>query len=255
MNLERASDAVRLNEIVNDPSVYPWVHGAVEGPLDLSGIVADRRHVALMGRYGGVLFVQHGPGIYEAHTQVLDVGRGAWTVEMVRAALEWQFTHTDAMEIWTRVPKGNLAARALAKTIGGRLQFRAERGWVKDGEIVWADIFALTVQNWTVDAPGLDAVGAWFHGKLAEEYARLDHAEPALPEEATRNRYVGAAVEMIRGGQPLKGAVIYNRWAQMAGYITIKILRTDPVMLSFNDAVLELHGRNFFVASLATVGH
>lgn len=253
MQIERVHDAARLNQIVNDPSVYPWVHGNVEGPLDLSGIVADPRHVALVGRHGGVLFVQHGPGIYEAHTQVLPEGRGTWTVEMVRAALQWMFTHTDAVEIGTRVPKGNLAARALAKTIGGRLQFRAERGWQMDGVIVWADIFALSIQDWMRDAPGLADIGEWFHRTLAAEYERLGHAEPIHPDDAAHDRYVGAAVAMMRGGQPFKAAIFYNRFAIMAGVLPITILQTDPIMVGIREGVvLELHGQNFFVASVAT---
>jgi len=76
MQIERITDAARLNAVVNDPSVYPWVRGTAEGPLDLGGIIADPRHVALMGAHGGCLFVHHQPGIFEAHTQVLESGRG-----------------------------------------------------------------------------------------------------------------------------------------------------------------------------------
>src|SRR5947209_10090690 len=131
ISIERHFDAKRLNEIVNHPSVYPWVQGAVTGELDLSDPISDPRNVLLMGEHGGVVFGWHSPGIYEAHTQVLPEGRGAWSVAMVRAALEWMFTRTDAMEIWTRVPHGNLGARALAKAIGGKFEFRMEKGWVK----------------------------------------------------------------------------------------------------------------------------
>jgi len=30
----------------------------------------------------------------------------------------WLFTHTDAMEVVARCPKGNLAAKALARAVG-----------------------------------------------------------------------------------------------------------------------------------------
>jgi hypothetical protein len=249
MQIERITDAARLNAVVNDPSVYPWVRGTAEGPLDLGGIIADPRHVALMGAHGGCLFVHHQPGIFECHTQVLESGRGPWTLDMVRSALHWMFTRTDAVEIWTRCPKGNLGARALARAIGGQLEFMTPRGWVMDGAIIPASIFSLRIQDWMRDAAGLVDVGKWFHRCLDREFARAGRADDVHGDDEIHDRYVGAAVEMIRGGQPYKGAVFYNRFADMAGYERVKILGTDPVVVDIRNAVLEVHGQNFFLVS------
>lgn len=252
MEIVRVGNAEELNRIVNDPSVYPWVHANIEGPLDLTAVVETPGNHCLLGKNGAVVFVRHQDGLYEAHTQVLPAGRGPWALEFVKAALHWQFAQTDAVEIWTRVPKGNLAARALARSIGGTLACRVDRGWVVDGQSVWADIFSLTVQDWMRSAPGLEEIGSLFLNKLRAEYER--HGRSFAPvEDAATQRYLGAAVEMVRGPAPGKGAAFWNRFAAMAGLAPIRIVRVDPVMIAFDDVVLELHGRNFFIAEIAAV--
>lgn len=249
IDLARVSDAGRLNAIINDPSVYPLVRGAAEGPLDLGPVIADPRHVALMAEHGGCVFIQHQPGIFEVHTQILPVGRGAWAVAMVRQALYWMFTRTDAVEIWTRCPKGNLGARALARAVGGAFEFTAQRGWIQDGAVIQADIFALRIQDWMKTASGLVEVGEWFHESLKREFERTGRPEETHPDDGVHDRYVGLAVEMIRNGQPYKGAIFYNRFAAMAGYEKVRILSVDPVVVDIRNAILEVHGKNFFLVS------
>ncbi|WP_213775121.1 hypothetical protein [Bradyrhizobium sp. dw_78] len=249
--IERHLTADRLNEIVNDPSVYPWVRGACDAPLDLAPLLSDKRHVCLLGEFGGCVFVQHQPGLYEVHTQMLPGGRGQWALDTVNECLRWMFTRTDAVEIWTRCPRGNLAARALARAISGQHEMDLQRGWVKDGEVIPAAIFSLTLQQWMKTAPGLEEVGHWFHMRLADEYRAVGFSEDIHADDASHDRYVGAAVEMLRSGQPEKGVIFYNRWAVMAGYEPIKLLGTAPVMVDIKDAVLAIGRNDFFVASVA----
>lgn len=250
IDVMRAKDAKLLNAVVNDPSVYPWVHGAIEGYLDLAPVLNNPNNYVLEGKFGAIVFARHSPGIYEAHTQILPAGRGKWAVDFAWAAAAWQFTHTDAVEIWTRCPKGNLGARALARAMGAKLQFRAERGWIVDGQMVYADIFSMTIQDWINTAPGLSEIGHAFHEHLNAEYRMCGREEPSHPDDPTHDRYVGAACEMFRNGQPVKGEIFYNRFAYMANYQPIRLLRVDPVMIDIRDSVLELHGRNFFVAAM-----
>lgn len=247
--IRRHTTADSLNEVVNDPSVWRWVHGAAEGRLDLSAVVADPANVLLMGEHGGVLFVRHQPGLYEAHTQVLPAGRGSWAIRMVRAALHWMFTHTDAVEIMTRVPKGNLGARALAKAIGGTLEFTSPIGWMMDGVIVPAGIYSLKIQDWMRSAGGLEERGHWFHDHLEAEYSRLGKIEASHPDDDNHDRYVGAAVEMILGGQPDKGVIFYNRWAVMAGYAPVSIVTRSPLTIDIRDALICVGGEDFWVMS------
>lgn len=245
--IERLTSAERLNEIANDPSVYPWVCGLIDGPLDLTAVIANADNIALFGEHGGVLFEFQREGHYEAHTQVLPSGRGAWAVEMVNAALSWMFTRTDAVEIFTRVPNGNLAARALVRAIHGEYQLTNRTGWFKDRQSIPADWFSLSAERWINTSPSLIARGIWFHERLEEEYARLGKIEEIHEEDETHNRIVGAAVEMIMGGQIQKAARYYNRWATMSGYEPINVLSTKPVIIDIRDAILLASGDEFKV--------
>jgi hypothetical protein len=245
--IERVFSADSLNKIVNDPSVYPWVCGAHDGPLDLSGVVADQKNVALVGEHGGVVFHQHQPGYYEAHTQMLPAGRGRWALRAVNEALHWMFTRTDAVEIVTRVPRGNLAALALTRAIHGVYEFTVPSGWVIAGETVPADIFALRIQDWMRTATGIVPRGEWFHHRLQSEYASFGVSEKPHADDPCHDRYVGAAVEMMLHGQSRKAVVFYNRWAVMSGYEPVEIITENPLTVDIRDAVLVVRNNNFWV--------
>src|SRR3990167_10259149 len=247
--IERHVNPHFINRVANHPAIYPWVKGYAQGQLDLAPILADPRHYALMGEFGGVLFVNHQPGLYEAHTQIMPEGRGAWALATVRACLHWIFTRTDCVEVMTRVPKGNLGARALAKAIGGRFEFTNPRGWVMNGDPIPADIFALKIQDWMRDAPGLVERGQWFHDRLEAEYERHGVTIPQHDDDAVHDRYVGAACEMALGGQPDKAVIFYNRWAALADYAPVTLMGRDPVVFDIRDAVVALRDDKLWVLS------
>ena len=60
--------------------------------------------------------------------------RGEWALACVQACLHFLFTRTEAIEIMTRCPHGNLAAKALARAIHGSFEFTNSAGWVKGGK-------------------------------------------------------------------------------------------------------------------------
>jgi len=116
--LELQTDAIKLNEIVNHPDIYPYFRGYDRGPLDLSAEFRMGDRICLLGKFGGFIFQRLQSGFFEANAQVWKGGRGAWALDCLRACLMWLFTHTDAMEVVARCPKGNLAAKALARAVG-----------------------------------------------------------------------------------------------------------------------------------------
>lgn len=245
VKIGRERHARRLNRVINDPSVYPWVHGLIDGPLDMSAAVANPNNVLLMSQHGGIFFHHHQPGFYEAHTQVLPEGRGEWCLAMTRAALHWMFTRTSAMEILTRVPKGNLAARALTKAAGLKPRFINPKGWAFNGKVVPAEVFSLTIQDWLDGAPGLDERGQWF----AERLARRLGIAMGTPSPAYL-RMVGAAYEMLSAGMPEKAMVLYNRWATLADHEPIAVVAIDPVAIKFGQTTLILQeDGDFYVAT------
>lgn len=246
--IRRHFTADSLNMVVNDPSVYEFVKGNATGRIDLSSVVKNPDNVLLMDEHGGVLFLKHNPGVYEAHTQVLPAGRGEWALNMANEALDWMFTKTDCMDVMTRIPAGNHAARAMAKNLNGRLEFRLQKGWVQGDEVVHADIYSWQVPGWMANSPSLIAEGMLFHHKLEQEYARLGKEEPQHPLDPVHDRYVGAASLMFRAGQTHKAVVFYNRWAGMAGYAPISVVSEDPIIIDLQESLVQItDDGDFFV--------
>lgn len=189
----------------------------------------------------------HQQGLYEAHTTILPEARGKQGLEIVREALSWMFMQTDAVEIFTRCPQGNIAAKALARAIKGEYQFTNANGWTYGKEIVSADIYNLTIQRWMQTAPWLEDAGEWFHNRLTDEYASAGKTEEVHPDDPIHDRYVGAAVGMILAGQFHKAVIFYNRWAVMAGYQPIKIVTTNPLIIDIRDCMLCIRDGTFWV--------
>jgi hypothetical protein len=245
--VERVTDPEAVNRVINNPSVLPWVRGSIEGPLDSTPVLADPRNIALFGQHGGIVFTFVQSGVYEAHTQVLPEGRGPWALQMAQAALLWLFAGTEAVEVLTRAPHGNLGALALAKAVHGELEFTNQKGWVLNGEVVPADIYSLPIQRWMRTAPNLIERGRWFHDALKREYRRLGRLDHIHDDDDVHDRYVGVAVEMILAGQAVKGVMLYNRWAAFAGYAPVQIVNLDPLMIDISEAVLLVERGTFRV--------
>lgn len=145
--IERQSSAAHINQIVNHPSIYPWVCGPIDGPLDLTELIDSGRYIALFGEHGGFLFWKLADGIYDAHSAVAPEGRGKWAIEAARKALSMMFMD-DAQEIMMTVPKGNVAVRALVRALKAKPVGKIEHGWWIDGHPVPADIFSLIKADW-----------------------------------------------------------------------------------------------------------
>lgn len=140
----RQVSAERVNEIVNHPSVFPWVCGPLEGPLDLSGPIESGDYIALIGEHGGFLFWRIAPGIFDAHSIVLPEGRGRWTIRAAKASLRWMFDEGEAAEIMMAAPKGNLAVLSLIRVLKAKFRGTVEGGWWRDGQPIPADVYSLT---------------------------------------------------------------------------------------------------------------
>jgi hypothetical protein len=256
MLIKRHYTADSLNEVVNHPDIFKWVKGGFKGSkLDLTPVVENEDNVLLMGQWGGVLFVQKQLSLFEAHVSVLPEGRGKWALDMVNEALKWMFTKTNAVEITTRVPKGNLGALALVRAIHGVLQFTLPKGWVFDNKFVPAGVYSLTVQDWQRTAPGLVERGQWFHHRLESEQKQLGNFKPSHEDDPIHDRYVGAAVETILGGQVHKGVIYYGRWSTMAGYVPIHIVTETPLVLDIGTALISVRNNNFWVLGCRLAQH
>ncbi len=247
LTVAREFSADRLNAVVNHPEVRPWVGGA--GRLDLSGMIADPRNILLMRDGGGCLFQWLDAGYYEVHTQFVPETRGPEALRAVRDALWFMFTATDAVDIVTKIPDGNLAATALVRSIKGTFQFHRPHAWAQpDGSMMGVKYYGKSLSEWGKDeADDLSQIGDDFHVKLAEAKNRMGASNPPHDDDNAHDRYVGAAHEMIARGQLLKGVTFYNRWASFAGYAPLAVLSASPVILDIQDAILIVKGDDFDV--------
>lgn len=113
--LLRSMETEFLHRVIEDPAVKPWVTLGHE--VDLTDVVKNPDNVFLANPWGGFLFVKDGD-CYECHSQFLPEGRGKKTLEAAREAAWYIFTRTPALAIRTYVPRGNVAAAALARRMG-----------------------------------------------------------------------------------------------------------------------------------------
>lgn len=245
--LERHFTAERINEIVNHPSIYPTICGHHTTPLDLTPVALNHNHVCLVGEYGCVLFIKHQPGIYEFHTSVLLEGRGEWMVKGSQFAFNWMFTNTDAFELLTKCPDGNIPAKAGARAVGCSLRFSTRPIWPIAKKLVPVDVYSIILQEWIKTANHLVVIGNSFHNQLELEYTRLGKSLTVHEDDETHDRYVGATIEMIRGGQVAKAITFYNRWCVMSNYKKISVVSENPLIIDIDEALLHIENNNFKV--------
>lgn len=230
--IRRTLDAAFLNEVANDPAVRPSLGG--EGALDLSSIVADPVNLALVCDEGGFLLTPLAPGHLEVHS-MFRPDHGTAAIEAMREAMEWVFTRTDCVSIWSKVPKSNKAAKGFARAGGPRCVF--ERDHERTGPTEFCEV---PIMRWAMNCPALEKHGERFHG-LLDEAKRAGGSElPEHPHDAAHERAVGAALLMFERGQPGKGAAFYNLWAGFAGYQQISLLSVSPVTVDAGDAIVGM---------------
>ncbi len=249
--LRRETNPEWLNFVCNHPKVRPTVGGPDE-PIDLGPLLSDLRNVALRGENGAVIFNLLQPGLYEMHLQVLPRGRGAWTLDLIYSGLHLMFCGSDMVEVVTRVPDGHIAARAAVRATARILPITREmhraNSWTQGDEVRGSTVYSLRIQDWMRTAPALIDAGHVFHKLTEEAYARAgrDLVEaPGHREDEDHARYAGAAYEMVRMGQPFKAAVLYNRWAAMAGFPPILVKTLDPLDIDMGDCEIRVTGDTF----------
>jgi hypothetical protein len=232
--IERTFDAEFFNDICNRPEVRPGLGGT--GRVDLTAVIAEPRNIALRTRHGGFILLPAGAGFYSVHTQFAAEGRGAHAIAAMRAGLEFMFTRTDAMRIFSQCPDNNPGAMGLAVKGGAKRWFRKEHDPVfGPSTVVSWDLF-----DWATGNRELEPEGQQFHDCLEAAKAGAGSALPAHDDDPAHDRVVGAASLMCKRGQAKKGVLLYNLWAAAAGYAPIRLVADDPPVIDVVDAIVGL---------------
>lgn len=230
----RTMDPTFANEVANHPEIRPYLGG--EGKLDLGPIVANPANILLEAPGRGVWLLQRTlPAVYELHTCFLPEARGREYFSIAKAALDYMFTTTEALEIITKCPDDNGGARMAASLMGFRERFRRENAWESGCGVSYQ---AFTVDDWYVRSKACFVAGRRFHEDL--EAAKVDAGITGTshPDDAAHDRAVGATCLMIKAGMIDKGVGFYARWASFAGYATIEALGHN--VFDVRDAVIEI---------------
>jgi hypothetical protein len=245
--LERHFTSERVNEIFNNPSILPFLGGEHKGYLDLSNAVKNTDNVFLVGENGCVFFLKLQEGLYDFHTAVLPEGRGQWMLDGSIEAFDYMFTKTDAFELLTQCPEGNLASKAGARAVGCTYQFTTRPVWLMQGKLVPVEIWSIVIQNWVKLSKSIEKSGIWYHNILEEQYKELNKKIEIHEEDSVHNKYVGATVEMIRSGFIAKALAFYNRFAVLARYVPIKVLSLNPLVIDIQESVIQVNNDTFEV--------
>lgn len=244
--VRRSFDPADINPILNHPDVYRFAATKDFGPFEISHLLADERNVLLVVEGGAILFCWHDAGIYEVHTNFLKpeggsgLAHGRNVLERSHACYRWMFTHTDCVMLLTRIPAHNRAAMRIAPSAGWIREFERNAIWPSvDAGLVAMTFYALRYDRWLRLTPDLMRAGREFHDRLSEEFSRHGHLEEQHPDEDCHDWHVGAAIEMVRGGQMAKAVLLYNRWARFAGYGLIALISESHRMIHIGNALLK----------------
>ncbi len=220
-------------EYIDSLSKRLWPYIAQDNAPFVSSraFIENSRNIALAYGDGVFMLERLEAGTYEVHTLF---ERGA--SQYMKEAAHWMFSHTDCIEIVTKVPQCNKAALGLVEKFNFKFQFSG-REWIQNGEKWPVNFYTFRLEDWILEEPKLLEIGADFHNQLVRLGVEIDHEDDLI-----HNRFVGAAMAMIQGGQPRKGVVYYNRWARFYGALPVSLIGTDPVAVDIHSAVLTVRG-------------
>lgn len=252
--LSRTFDPNDVNPILNHPSILPLITVPGVDTIDVTALITDPRNVFLLAPHaseiapcGCIAFCIQEPRLYEVHTNFLPEHRGRGALRASLAAYRWMFTHTDCMALQTRVPAFNKAAERFCMIVGATREFDRKAVWpTKEGPVDMS-FWSLRYPDWVRKTPSLNASGRTFHQRLEAERIRHGIQEPQHADEDCHDRYVGACVETIYGGQPEKAVALYNRWAAFAGYGAIALIARSPLVIDIGEALLQVGHDDFKV--------
>lgn len=232
IRLWREIDPDRVNAVINHPSINPWVGGPER--LDMAMILGEKRNVFLAGDHGLIYFLHMCPGIYECQPCVLPEGRGRWSIEFCRKAVNYMFTGTDCWEIMGGIPEHNRPSMAIARALHMTIEFSRPMTKPVNGIMSTMHTFRGTLQEW------IGHYGDAYYNKGLKFIQQLQHVAPVpLSADVNTCRYVGITKAMLELGQAGKAVSFFNRWAYVTRQPTVTLLSRSPLVIAVGGIKLE----------------
>lgn len=242
--VRRTGDATGLNVIANDPAVRPLIGG--DGLIDMTAIIADTANIALVSDDGGFVAVHHGACRYEVHSMFAPTRTRQSSIHAMRDGLAYMFTSTPCVELITKVPLDNVAAKGLTQLAGFRHQFESLSTWSPTSK-KQIGFYSLELDKWAVSSKDTRRMGEWFHTVLDD--ILTDHQHAAHPDDPVHDSMVGATIGMLQSGLLWKAIAFYNRWALWTGYEEVTIESECPIVVAFDHLRIEIMHSNIEVLS------
>ncbi|MBL4753631.1 MAG: hypothetical protein JKY52_08585 [Flavobacteriales bacterium] len=221
-------DVDHLNSIMNADGVKEFMK-LPDGASDLSCLIG--KLLFLANDHGFLAIEQKARQCYMFHTAILPEHRGRSGYKLTRAACEYMFLNTDAVELHTFTPFDNPNAKP-PKTFGFKHWFDN-----KDGEF-----YRVNIMDWARNAPNLVKWGEFFHNSLESAKNVLGSKVEHHNDDESNNRYAGLACGLIKNGNVGKGVWAYNHWAITAGYEPIELISSNPTVVFTGDAMIRVNG-------------
>lgn len=118
--LRLENDPKIINDLLNDPTIYPWVSGGIEATVDATEYMASVQTVLLGAKTGSgaFWFIPRENNTYEVHSQFKPNSKDV--LAMAREAARYMFNVVKCAAITTMVPQNNRPALNLTK----RMKFK-----------------------------------------------------------------------------------------------------------------------------------
>lgn len=206
-----AGSAALANEVANHPDVLPRISWTGE-PLNLQPLVDnDECFIIENESHGCFLLAQSDYESYVVHTLFKPKTPPSVVMDTAKEGMWLSFIDLDAMDLTSSACETNPAAYKLMRKNGFIPMFDSPSKFAKGKKERFC---RLTIDDYIINNDFLGEVGEGFHSLVEET---TDHEDDPI-----HDRYVGAAISMIRSGNIDKAKRVYNKWASLAGYAPIQ---------------------------------
>jgi RimJ/RimL family protein N-acetyltransferase len=146
--LKRVFKAEKVNKIINDPTIRPFVVFGDQDYLDFSELAANKENYFLVNKYGAIIYNKIEDGIYEIHIHFLPEGRGKYAFDSISESIDYMFSNANCEIIIADIISYNRPSKFMARRLGANYVDTDKAVYLQDGKMWDVDNFYLTKEKW-----------------------------------------------------------------------------------------------------------